>query len=150
MFHVSLLSLSLGLFVATFYHFFVHDTEGFIGNALRNYMPIRKLFDMDDKTFGYCVVSGFMQVMGILQMPDFLGPSFTPFGTAILTPFFDPSTWTLGKYEGAYAEQQKEKAEAQKIKTRSFDASANTGEGDNAPMSKSKKRRKNRNKKKTS
>lgn len=141
--------ISLGLFVATFYHFFVHDTEGFIGNTLRDTMQIRELFDMDDKTFAYCFVSGFMQVMGFLQMPQFLGPSFTPFGSAILTPFFDTSTWTAGKYEGAYAEQQKEKAElaeeaaAQKTKTRSFEPA-------NGSMSKSQKRRRNKNKKKTS
>ena len=35
---------------------------------------------VDDDTFATAFVSLFMQVMGILQLPEFLGPSFTPFG----------------------------------------------------------------------
>uniref|UniRef100_A0A7S3L5W6 Uncharacterized protein n=1 Tax=Amphora coffeiformis TaxID=265554 RepID=A0A7S3L5W6_9STRA len=137
-----------GLFVAPFYHFFVHDQDGCIGITLRKIMPIAKMFDLDDKTFALAYVSLFMQVTGILQMPQFLGPSFTPFGPAMLSPFFDPSTWTVGKYEGAYAEKQKEKA-ANKQKTRSLPVPGDGAEEASPGMSASKKRRKNK-KKKTS
>jgi hypothetical protein len=34
---------------------------------------------LDDATFAAVVVSLFMQVTGILQMPAFLGPDFSPF-----------------------------------------------------------------------
>ena len=139
-----------GLFVAPFYHFYVHDKEGFIGNILRKNIPLAKFLGLDDKTFALCFVSGFMQVMGILQMPQFLGPSFTPFGPALLSPFFDSSTWTVGKYEGAYAEKKKEQSQLAAKKNRSI-ATPHDDEGGEqiGTASKSKKRR-NRNKKKTS
>ena len=146
--------LLIGLFVTAFYHFYINDQEGLIGNLLRNHMPIAKLFDMDDKTFAYCVVSGFMQVMGILQMPQFLGPSFTPFGTAILNPFFDPSTWTVGKYQGAYADKKQEQEElakeAAEQKSRSVVLPADSSAAGQASTSQAKKRKKNKKKKKTS
>lgn len=57
--------------------------------------PVHGLFpDMDDKTFAILVVSSFMQVVTILQMPAFLGASFNPFtmiGELIATPFVAPS-----------------------------------------------------------
>ena len=143
-----------GLFVAPFYHFFVHDTDGPVGKLLRNTMPIAKIFGgMDDKTFACCFVSLFMQITGILQMPHFLGPSFTPFGSAILSPFFDPNTWTAGKYEGSYAAKQKQKAamkqEAAAQKARS--APGVDGEGAGQPTSnQQKKKKRSKNKKKTS
>ena len=133
--------------MAPFYHFFVHDQDGFIGKMLRQIMPIAKIFELDDKTFALSYVSLFMQVTGILQMPQFLGPSFTPFGPAMLTPFFDPSTWTVGKYEGAYAERKREQAANQKTRYVPVPGDG-TKEGEPA-MSISKKRRKNK-KKKTS
>jgi hypothetical protein len=39
---------------------------------------------VDDKTFATAFVSLFMQIMGILQLPIFLGSSFTPFSFAHL------------------------------------------------------------------
>lgn len=133
--HISCTFNDTGLFVATFYHFFVHDTEGIVGTTLRKFvLPLAQLLGLEDKAFAFCVVSGFMQVMGVLQMPEFLGPSFTPFGSAILTPFFDPSTWTVGKYEGAYAQQQKEKAQQ--------DAVARAAAGAAAASKKKKKKKK--------
>lgn len=137
------LRLPLGLFVAPFYHFYVHDHDGWIGPLLRRTMPIAQMVDLDDKTFAQSVVSLFMQIMGILQMPQFLGPSFTPFGTALLTPFFDPSTWTAGKYQGAYAAQQKEQSQQQQQQN----AKSLAGEQGGPPVSKTKKKKK---KKKTS
>ena len=121
-------------------------------------MPIAKLFGgMDDKTFACCFVSLFMQITGILQMPQFLGPSFTPFGSAILSPFFDPNTWTVGKYEGAYADKQKEKAalkqeaaaQAAVSKSRSA-VGAGDEDGAGQTLAYKSKRKKKRNKKKTS
>jgi hypothetical protein len=63
----------------------------------------------DNQTFALVVVTMFMQVMGILQMPTFLGPSFTPFGSAILSPFRDSSTWKTGEKDTAYSTAQAEK-----------------------------------------
>ena len=36
-------------------------------------------FGYDESMFATIYVSGFMQIMGILQMSEFLGPSFSPF-----------------------------------------------------------------------
>jgi hypothetical protein len=47
---------------------------------------------LDDRTFAVVVVSSFMQVMYILQLPEFFGPMFSPFSImqrtvqAIITP----------------------------------------------------------------
>jgi hypothetical protein len=71
-----------GLFCATLYHFIVHDTNGIIGNTLRHYCyPIflRERLGYDDKTFAGLFVSIFMQVTGLLQLPNFYGPTFSPF-----------------------------------------------------------------------
>jgi hypothetical protein len=38
---------------------------------------------MDDKTFATLLVSAFMVITALLQLPEFLGPSFNPF----VTPF---------------------------------------------------------------
>lgn len=147
--------LFTGLFVATFYHFYVHDQEGFVGTVLRKTLVIAKtVSSLDDKTFAYCLVSGFMQVMGILQMPQVWGPSFTPFGSAILSPFFDSNTWTVGKYQGAYAKQQKEQStrsspssSEESSNLTATEATATTAEAAVATAATKKKRKK---KKKTS
>lgn len=74
-----------GFFCATFYHFFVHDVEGIIGITLREMLEGgAKSLGMDNRTFAMCLVSGFMNVMGILQLPRFFGPKFTPFNPALL------------------------------------------------------------------
>lgn len=138
----------------------MHDREGIIGNVLRNNMPIAKLLDLDEKVFAVCFVGLFMQITGILQLPEFLGPKFTPFGPDILTPFLDPSTWTVGKYEGAYADQEKGKgklkqeAAAPSEQDRSFPAvtpaDPNQGTATGANKKKKKKKKSGANKEKTS
>ena len=69
-----------GIFCASFYHFFVHDQTGPIGTILRAFFPEAIRMGLDEATFAAVLVSLFMQIMGLLQMPDFLGPSFSPFG----------------------------------------------------------------------
>jgi len=96
-----------GLFLTTFYHFYVHDKDGPIGQLLRTYIPVPSFLGLDDATFATAFVSLFMQIMGILQMPEVLGPSFSPFGS-LLSPFKDTSTWNVGKGETVYAKKQKE------------------------------------------
>mmetsp|Transcript_15554 Transcript_15554/g.20257 ORF Transcript_15554/g.20257 Transcript_15554/m.20257 type:complete len:320 (+) Transcript_15554:216-1175(+) len=96
-----------GVFCATFYHFYANDQEGPIGTLLRKALPFASQLGLDDATFAGIFVSVFMQIMGILQMPEFLGPSFTPFGTAILSPFMDHSTWNVGKEETAFSKKQR-------------------------------------------
>jgi hypothetical protein len=71
-----------GLFCATLYHFIVHDTTGIIGTTLRQYCyptMLREMLGYDDKTFAGLFVSIFMQVTGLLQLPNFYGPTFSPF-----------------------------------------------------------------------
>mmetsp|Transcript_15752 Transcript_15752/g.22399 ORF Transcript_15752/g.22399 Transcript_15752/m.22399 type:complete len:303 (-) Transcript_15752:180-1088(-) len=71
-----------GLFCASFYHFLVNDQEGPIGNFLRSLLethPILTLGIKDYALFGKVFIGAFMQIVGILQMPEFLGPSFSPF-----------------------------------------------------------------------
>lgn len=71
-----------GLFWATFFHFYVNDTEGPIGNYLRHavddYIPWIEM-GLDHRTFAVLVTSISNQIVGILQMPEFSGPSFSPF-----------------------------------------------------------------------
>jgi hypothetical protein len=74
----------LGIFCATFYHFYAHDKAGPIGNLLRNNVIVGAsdwlgIGADDPKAFATVFIGLFMQVMGILQIPAFLGPSFTPF-----------------------------------------------------------------------
>jgi len=69
-----------GLFCATFYHVVVNDS-GFIGEYFRmviNLFPSMKL-GLNNEKFAAVFVSFFMHVVGVLQMPDFLGPNFSPF-----------------------------------------------------------------------
>ncbi len=71
-----------GLVCATLYHFYVNDTTGPIGNALRDFVHtyLHTLQGgLDDRTFATAAVSLFMQIVGILHMPIFLGPNFSPF-----------------------------------------------------------------------
>lgn len=70
------------MFCAPFFHFYAHDQTGPIGEQLRFIMaPLQALIPglEDDRTFAMAFVSLFMQVTGILQLPAFLGPSFSPF-----------------------------------------------------------------------
>lgn len=102
-----------GMFCATFYHFFVHDQTGPIGILLRETVfPEVVRFGLDERTFAGVFVSFFMQVVGILQMPQFLGPSFTPFFNTILSPVFDATTWALGWNDSTYSAIQDAKQEA--------------------------------------
>ena len=71
-----------GLFCSSFYHFYVHDEEGFIGITLRKLIGgLPALFGVDDHTFAVLFVSAFMQVFPLLQLKYFLGPSFSPFNS---------------------------------------------------------------------
>jgi len=65
-----------GFLCASFYHFYLHDQNGFIGYYLRQhfYKP-----DLDDRTYCICVISAFQHVVALLRLPYFLGPQFTPF-----------------------------------------------------------------------
>jgi hypothetical protein len=98
-----------GLFCASFYHFFVHDKTGIVGTTLRQYIYLPEILGLDDRTFAAVFVALFMQIMGILQIPAFLGPSFSPFGVKILSPFRDSTTWTVGKTESEWGKKRKRK-----------------------------------------
>lgn len=76
-----------GFFCTSFYHFFVHDKTGPIGVTLRLVIPTSLRFGLEDETFAAALVSLFMQVTGILQMPVFLGPDFSPF--SLVGSFFE-------------------------------------------------------------
>ena len=84
-----------GLFCATLYHFFVFDQKGAVGIALRNAVHSVPSIQvgMDDATFGVVFISAFMQIVGILQIQQFLGPAFSPFNSLyylmgyVLAPF---------------------------------------------------------------
>lgn len=73
-----------GLFCATFYHFFVHDSSGPVGNFLRQTIPAGQLFGLKDIEFASCVVTYFMQIVGILQLPSLLGPNWSPFNILLV------------------------------------------------------------------
>jgi hypothetical protein len=85
------LDYNIGIFCGTFYHFYVHDTTGIIGTTLRNYLQplassvLELLGWYDDsqsknnEVFATVMVSLFMQIVAILQMPIYYGPTFSPF-----------------------------------------------------------------------
>lgn len=104
---------------------YAHDKTGFAGGWLRTAMsPVHGLFpDMDDKTFAVMLVSLFMQVITILQMPAFLGPSFNPFtmiGDLIIAPFAGSSSKSTSAAASlakkAVAEREIESSENDKSK----------------------------------
>ena len=81
-----------------------------MGILLRRYFPVASALGLDDQTFAASFVSLFMQIMGILQISAFLGPSFSPFGV-VLNPWKDSSTWTLGKKGKALIEEEEQEEE---------------------------------------
>lgn len=67
-----------GLFIATTYHFTAND-KGPIGEFMREMISTYVPIDMDPVLLVTLMGSIFMQIVGILQMPDFFGPTFNPF-----------------------------------------------------------------------
>jgi hypothetical protein len=90
-----------GISCSTFYHFYAHDTTGFIGTTLRTYLrPIAVPFmtfmgasdeeSNDDALFAHVAVGCFMVLMAVLRMDMVLGGKFSPFevlGGMICKPF---------------------------------------------------------------
>ncbi|KAL9179007.1 hypothetical protein ACHAXT_011980 [Thalassiosira profunda] len=79
-----------GIACSTFYHFYAHDAEGFVGVTLRSVVKpvavqIMVLMGADEKEseddalFAKFAVGFFMALMGVLQRPQILGPRFSPF-----------------------------------------------------------------------
>lgn len=135
-----------GVFCASLYHFFVHDADGFIGQFLRKTIPVAKFLDLDDKTFAVCFVGFFMQATGIIQMPQFLGPTFTPFGQALLNPFYDSTTWAVGKTESKYSQAQAAKTKVESKERGMPAAISQNGDADTNGIAAMKKKRKKKKK----
>lgn len=85
-----------GLFIGTFFHIFAHDEKGFLGTTLRGVFKSMGsetlLGGLDDVTFAHVITAGFMQLAGIMMLPNFLGPTFNP--------IVDPPAW-VGIYIAA-------------------------------------------------
>jgi hypothetical protein len=87
-----------GLFVASTYHFVAND-QGPIGEYLRQMIGYlvpancMGIVDMDPVLFVTVVGALFMQLVGILQMPDFFGPMFSPFDY-LLVPVNMVTMWS--------------------------------------------------------
>lgn len=75
---------------ATFYHFYAHDVEGCIGQTVRGVIKplgisLMTLMGTDEKEreddvlFAKVIVGIFMLAMAVVRMPQFLGPSYSPF-----------------------------------------------------------------------
>jgi hypothetical protein len=75
---------------ATFYHFYAHDAEGYVGQSLRGVVKPLSITFMtlmgadekereDDVLFSKVIVGIFMLIMAVVRMPQFLGPSYSPF-----------------------------------------------------------------------
>lgn len=82
-----------GIACSTFYHFYSHDKEGYLGVTLRSVvkplavqimilMGADKEEQEDDALFGKFAIGFFMVLMAIVRMPQLLGPKFSPFVTA--------------------------------------------------------------------
>lgn len=79
-----------GFIMGSFYHLYANDAEGFLGTSLRAAVKtfggaVVAPLGLDDRTFAHVVMAGFMLFAGILMLPDFLGPSFSPIA--------DPPFW---------------------------------------------------------
>lgn len=72
-----------GLFCASFYHFYVNDQEGPIGQLLRTLFPVGSLLGLEDARCAAALVSLFMQITGFLRLPEFWGPTYSPFAPFI-------------------------------------------------------------------
>ncbi|KAL7524303.1 hypothetical protein ACHAXR_000516 [Thalassiosira sp. AJA248-18] len=83
-----------GMACSTFYHFYAHDAEGYIGVTLRSVLKpvaiqLMVLMGADDKEsendtlFAKFAVGVFMVAMAIIRMPQFLGPRFSPFTSVV-------------------------------------------------------------------
>lgn len=75
-----------GLVMASFFQFYSYDTTGIVGTTLRSYLSIAfgpdgavKADFMADPNFARVIIAAFMVVVGVLQLPELLGPSFNPF-----------------------------------------------------------------------
>ncbi len=56
---------------------YTHDKEGFIGKTLRSIVQSTGIQgSMEDKLFATIVATGFMQIAGMLMLPEFFGPTF--------------------------------------------------------------------------
>ena len=87
------LAFKNGLILATFYHFVAHDMDGPIGNVLRQLIKPVKM-GLSDDVFAVVVVSLVMQINVILQMKEFIGPSFNVYDSVLsilLAPFQKPT-----------------------------------------------------------
>ena len=73
-----------GLVCSSFYHFYAHDTTGIIGTQLRRFVKTyffmsTEQHGLDDRVLPIVVISAFMHIVAVLQMPQLLGPTFSPF-----------------------------------------------------------------------
>ena len=74
--------------MGSFYHFFVHDKTGPVGIFLRKSVHSLLgdggdlILGLDEQTFAVAYVGLFMQITGILQLPHFWGPAYSPFDHA--------------------------------------------------------------------
>ena len=60
-----------------FYHVYTHDINGSMGITLRSAVQSTGIQgSMDDKLFAILVVTSFMQVTGVLMLPEFFGPTY--------------------------------------------------------------------------
>mmetsp|Transcript_118984 Transcript_118984/g.344141 ORF Transcript_118984/g.344141 Transcript_118984/m.344141 type:complete len:313 (+) Transcript_118984:332-1270(+) len=71
-----------GIFIGTFYHLFANDKEGVLGTNLRSIVKSvvdgEQMFGLDDTTFAHVVMASFMLITGVIMLPEFFGPSFSP------------------------------------------------------------------------
>jgi len=100
-----------GLVIGLFYHVYTHDKLGYLGITLRSVVQSTGIQGiMDDNIFATLVVTVFMQVSGILMLPEFFGPTYN----LLLAPkrMFDKLTTTAdstsqikGEDDGLYEEK---------------------------------------------
>ena len=108
------------MFIGTFFHLFAHDVTGPLGIMLRTLVSLTGAriicWGLDDRTFAIVVTSAFMQYAGIIMLPHFYGPTFSP--------VFAPLMWLLRYYyRRSKAARDPVAAESETIKARSSDDS---------------------------
>ena len=112
--------------MGSFYHFFVHDKTGPVGTFLRKSVHTigggALLMGLDERTFAVAYVSLFMQITGLLQLPQFWGPDYSPFDHArtILEKFAPnvlPVSATHTKFENELLEELDDTTNAKESNT---------------------------------
>ncbi len=92
------------------------------------------LLGLNDSTFAHVATAGFMQLAGIMMLPNFLGPTFNP--------IVDPAMWLGRIITATFPVESPPELEQQALSKTRTDISANDTEATAAGKKKRKRKKK--------